>query len=242
VELIKSLLQVGVVAVIGAVISLVTNHHQRQREQVEKEREYKRAQEEKERERTRAQEEKERERIRAQEEKERERAAARWEYREELLKRILDRAMSKYSAVKKARRLLRARGRTGSTPEQLVVASVYYAQIDAINDAQLEFEHLRRDVVTSRQAFSDPDRLIEALETMESYLHSLLDEFKVAFQAFGENATARLSDLPALRMLITEGKTDFYGRFVVGFHTVQETIRADLLHVKLPAFDEESLN
>ncbi len=200
-DAIKSLLQVGVVTVAGAVISLVASNYQKDRERNEKERE---------------------------------RQASRQEYREELLMRVLDRASSKYSAVKKARRFLRARGQTGDAGHEEIKAAEYYAQLDSINDAQLELENLSRDVETSQKAFTEASRIIQSLKEMDAYLHTLLDELKGAFRLFADRPTASLSNFPALKLFITFGDTPFKTRFVDAFRSVQRLLREDLLHLKLP--------
>ncbi|MBY0484447.1 hypothetical protein [Nitrosomonas sp.] len=76
-ELAKALLQLGVVSVVGVVISVLVFEYQRARNNTDKQRDLDR------------------------------RAL---EYREDLLKSTLARAMASYSQVKKARRLFRAKG------------------------------------------------------------------------------------------------------------------------------------
>ena len=147
--------------------------------------------------------------------------------------------MARYSAVKKARRVLRARGVTGNAPDEHVLADAYYAQIDVLNDAQLEYENLRRDVDTSRRAFTNPDQLVTALEAIDSYLRTLLSEYELAFRAFRDADSARLSELPAMKGFLHHGTSTFHHQLVYGIHTVQDTLRGELLHLKLPGFGDE---
>lgn len=113
-EVAKALLQLGVVAVVGAVVSLLIAEYQRGRQTLDKE------------------QERERDTL----DKERELSRKRFEYREDLLKSILIRAMDAYTAVKKARRLLRARAiiKRGDDPE-IVLADPYDLYLGMINDA-----------------------------------------------------------------------------------------------------------
>jgi len=89
-EAAKSLLQLGVVAVVGAVISILVFEDQQERQALDKEADI------------------ERQAL----EKERDFDRKRLEYRETLLLTILSRAMDAYGRAKKARRVLRGRARS----------------------------------------------------------------------------------------------------------------------------------
>jgi hypothetical protein len=206
-EAAKSLLQIALVSVVGAVISLVTGDYQRAKQSAEKEGE---------------------------------RETARKEYRDDLLKSLLSRLMNNYTAVKKARRLLRGRGLTprGEPPADHVLAAVYDAQIDVLNEAQLAFEHIRRDVVTSETAFAEAnyESLVKALGKLDEYLGELVTEFESCRRMFaGDPASCRLGSLPKLEKFLGDGQTPFQQTFVYAYHDAQGLLRAELLHPKLPA-------
>jgi hypothetical protein len=230
-EAAKSLLQVTVVSVSGAVISLVTFEYQRRRQLADKEVEH-----------DRAKREQKRDIKRARVEKKRDRGVIQQEYRDDLLKALLARLMDNYTAVKKARRILRGRGLApgGEPPEVHVLASVYDAQFDALNEAQLAFEHIRRDVVTSSAAFGPANYtpLVDALGKLDKYLGGLVTEFEDRRRSFaGDPAVCRLSNLPELAKLLGSGQTPFQQEFVHAYHRAQGLLRGELLHPKLPVPD-----
>jgi hypothetical protein len=211
-EVAKALLQLGVIAVIGTVVSLLVAEYQRERQTLDKERE----------------------RERDTRDKKRELNRKRFEYREELLKSILVRAMAAYSAVKKARRLLRARAiiKHGDDPE-VVLAEPYDLYLEMINDAQLNLENLARDIETSAQAFTDPKSLEKNVWKMEHYLSRLIEEYEEHRRMFAGNLAS--ADLPLLNEFTGPFKgSNFEKEVVKPYHAVQRAIRADLLHPNLP--------
>ena len=197
-EVAKSLLQVGVVAIAGAVISALTFEYQRDRLDAEKRADIERLSSEKERDIERAAKEKERDLVRQGAERERdlqrqavekqrdlERQAIEKqrdlerksvEYREGLLISTLTSTMDAYSRTKKARRLLRARARVLQAAGAIILAEQYDLYIDWINDAQLDFENLARDIDTSAQAFTKSGFLRDRLHKMDSYLARIIHE------------------------------------------------------------------
>jgi hypothetical protein len=203
-EIAKALLQFGVIAVIGAVVSLLMFEYQRVREVLDKERELNRKN---------------------------------FEYREDLLKSILVRAMDAYSAVKKARRLLRARAIVkGGAPPEILLAGPYDVYLEMINDAQLKLENLARDIETSAPAFTAPEALEKNVWAMESYLGKLLKEYETSRRMFeGETPSLALTALPLLEEFTgPSGDSRFKEEVVRPYHEVQRGIRADLLHPNLP--------
>jgi Na+/H+ antiporter NhaB len=91
-EIAKSLLQPGVVAVVGAVVSLAMTDYQLEQSHMDKDRD----------------------REHQDRNKERDVERQRYEYREDLLTSTLSRTVAAYSRAKRARRLLRAR--SGAAP------------------------------------------------------------------------------------------------------------------------------
>ncbi|HYP39660.1 MAG TPA: hypothetical protein VEX13_04800 [Chloroflexia bacterium] len=219
-EIVKAVLQVGVISIIALIFSLISFEYQRDREQTDKDRERKRQESDNEQDLYRRQ----------------------LEYRDDLLKATLRRAMTSYSAVKKARRLMRARAIVlGTSQTEVILAPAYDSYMEMINDAQLEFEHLKRDVKTSDVGFRKAEELHDALECMEKYLGRMIREYESnrrSFQLLEGGTLAKeisSSSFPKLDDLLSHSsKSDFQMEFVQPFHNVQESIRADLAHPQLP--------
>lgn len=157
------------------------------------------------------------------------------EYREELLRTILGRATSSYAAVKKARRLLRARALRQDSNDKTILTKVYDEQMDSLNDAQLDFENLQRDVENSRPAFSQPEEIVENLRCVDRYLGILIKEYERKRPSFtGDNSTRRVARFLLLPDFLKKSKTSLFMRYVVDpFHDVQRLLRADLLNPQL---------
>ena len=224
-EAAKSLLQIGVVAVMGAVISVLIFEYQRERQAADK-----RADDAQQR------LERQKENDRQAAEKQRELERKRFEYREALLLSTLSNAMNAYGRTKKARRLLRGRGIRSRGETQIVLASEYDQFFDRVNDAQLDLENLARDVKTSAKAFSEPEALEQDLWSMESYLGELISEYESVRSRFSENdPSLPVRDLVHLEdFLKSTDSSRFRPEMVSPYHEVQRRIRRDLLHPNLP--------
>ena len=205
-EIAKALLQLGVVSVAGVVLSILVFEYQRARNNADKQHEV-------------------------------ERRAL--EYREDLLKATLSKAMSCYSQAKKARRLFRAKGlyRYEDMSIDIVIPDEYDKCLESLNDAQLELENLARDVNNSQQAFSHPTKIVKSLRTMENYLSDLVGEYeKKRGTDLLREEKIDLEQLPLLcNFLVTASQSRFSPELIEPYHEVQEAIRQDLLHPRLPA-------
>jgi hypothetical protein len=151
------------------------------------------------------------------------------ENRDDLLKVTLARAAVSYNDVKRARRLLRARVATG----QVIEAAHYDTQFATINDAQLEFEMLIRDVETSAGAFTDAAALIKELQNLKEYLYKLVGEYSSQRGNFAGNPEQlKVEALPVMQgfvALIKEGQPYSFDRVQKSFGSFQRIIRQDLL-------------
>lgn len=223
-EAAKSLLQLGVVAVVGAVVSVLTFEYQRERQALDKKADLERQSIDKQADLERQANEKKRDLDRKS-----------LEYRETLLLSILSRAMDAYGRAKKARRLLR--GRAISTRDQVtvVLADQYDLCFDMLNDAQLDLENLARDVETSAKAFSQPAALVEHLRSMDSYLNKLIGEYEESRSRFlGDEPSLPLRELRLLEDFLKPAKdSKFMPKMVIPYHEVQKGVRGDLLHPNL---------
>lgn len=234
-EVAKSLLQLGVVAVIGAVVSVLVFEYQRERLKLDETADLERKALENKAELERQALEKKADLERQALEKKRDLDRKGLEYRETLLLSILSRAMDAYGRAKKARRLLRGRAISTRDQERVVLADQYDLCFDMLNDAQLDLENLARDVGTSAKAFSEPVALVEHLRSMDDYLNELIGEYEGARSRFsGDAPSLPLRELQYLGdFLKTAKESKFMPGMVIPYHEVQKGIRGDLLHPNL---------
>ena len=206
-EVAKALLQVGVVSVVGAVVSMFVFEYQRERQNADKNRDFRKKS---------------------------------IEYREELLKTVLSRAMDCYSQTKRARRMFRARGLQRLDDLAVVDPEEYDKCLDSINDAQLELENLARDVRNSGPAFTNPELIVRNLRAMEKYLSDLIGEYeRQRGTLMLREGKVMLDELTYLnQFLIAASQSSYKPDFIIPFHEVQQAIRSDLLHSNLNVEDD----
>jgi hypothetical protein len=240
----KALLQIGVVAVAGAVVSVLIFEYQRDRQVADKNRDDERDEKRRQADIDRNNNEKKLDRERHDNEKLRDLERRSLEYRETLLLSIMSRATASYAKTKKARRLLRGRAIIEVDGQQVVLANQYDICFDLINEAQTDFETIARDVKTSSKAFSDAAKTAKDLNTMDSYLNDFVGEYESMRKAFsGQEACLPLSKLPCLNdFLKPAAESGFKDLMVIPYHDVQYAIRGDLLHPNLvrPPADEKN--
>jgi hypothetical protein len=226
-EIAKAVLQLGVVSVVGTVVSLLIFEYQRERTRMDRERDI-------------AQQtgEKDRDLERLELEKKRDLHAKKVEYRESLLLGVLSKSHSAYSKSKKARRLLRAKAKQmDNDGNEILLAQGYDEYMDLVNDAQLELENLARDVATSGVAFSSPGDIVASLRQMDKYFGNLIEEYENRRPLFPADRPIRsLVEHPRLvEYLRSAEDSEFMTQVVHPYHKVQERIRKDLLHPMIPA-------
>ncbi len=225
-EIFKAVLQLGVISVAAAAVALLSFDYQFQRQR-----------EEAAGERRRQDEEKRRDRDHQEALRQAELARKSLEYREEFLRTILRRATSSYAAVKKARRVLRARALRQEANGKIVLTSAYDEQVDVINDAQLDFENLQGDVDNTRPALSRPDEIIAQLHAVDEYLGELIKEYETERPGFTvEGSAKQLAEFRWLQDFLDHKGNLFTGKVVHPFHDVQRLLRADLLNPQLIDF------
>jgi len=214
-EIAKALIQLGLVAIVGTAISWCVSEYQHEQARMDKARDHKQQGQ-----------------IRA-----RELDRQRHEYRDDLLNKTLSRTVSAYASAKRSRRLLRARvGITSDAPGLLTIVD-YDHYMEAVNDAQLELESLKGDVRTSSVAFSKSTEIAAWLKSMEGYLGSVVKEYEGGrHRVATEGAGVRFDQFEKLCDFLgkAESGNGFKEKVVDPFHFIQEAIRADLLHPKLP--------
>jgi hypothetical protein len=222
----KALLQVGVVAIAGAVISLLTFEYQQERRDEEKARDEKHDELLRERNFKLQQTEKV---------KDSERTAL--EYQRNLHLSTLKSVMHAYVRIKKARRLLRARARIVVASEKMILAEHYDAYLDWINDAQLDLENIARDIETSASAFAHPIALRDNIRTIERYLNGIITEYeKMRCEFIEADQALSISSFPALSTFLSKDKeSGFQTDVVIPYHEVQKGLREELL---LPSYKD----
>ena len=214
-EVAKALLQLGVVAVVGAVVSWAVAEYQLEQGRLDKTRD---------REHQEAVKAAELNRLR-------------YEYRDELLTTTLRRVVVAYSSAKKARRLLRAHVGVGTGAPALVRITEYDRYLEMVNDAQLDLESVKGDVRTSAPAFSSAQSIERALESMEQYLGRVVKEYEEHRHVVEQHgAGLQLAKLTKLSDFLGSAQpgNGFKDSVIDPYHVVQGAIRNDLLHPRLP--------
>lgn len=132
-------------------------------------------------------------------------------------------ALTAYNRAKKIRRLLRARAIYNSGGILYVQQAEYQAQMIELQDVQLQFESIKRQVRLGRDVFAQTPNLETDLRTMESFLRQSLSEFEdFRFQI----ASTPLSTLPHLQEFIDYGSSP---PFVSEFADPYDAVEAALL-------------
>jgi hypothetical protein len=114
--------------------------------------------------------------------------------------------VSGYNEAKRARRLLRARGRANSVPDSTnptINAAEYDRQLEALSSAQLSIELAIRRIEVNRNMFPRHDELLRALTTVGKYLNSIIDEWEEIRPTITEaRASLPMAVLPELDAFI----------------------------------------
>lgn len=175
---------------------------------------------------------------------ERQKTEAKIEFQKDVLRRLI----RNYTAIKKHRRLLRAKALTPPydgefKDETLVKFDAYDEQMQLINDVELEFENIWQELEFSTDLFSNSKSLATHIETMKDYLRNLLHLYEQKRGTFDEvKKTLPLSDL---KYAIKETKPpenfefrDFVGdtkgsifkrQFITPYRDASKAIRGDIL-------------
>jgi len=139
-----------------------------------------------------------------------------------------------YNDAKRARRLLRARGRRD--PDGGISASEYDTHLQSLSDAQLAIELATRRIEFNRALFIGEERLVKSLDLVGKYLNRVVDEWEDARPRIFTNvvsAELRLRDLPELDMflrspnLASAFRTGFKEPFDEALELLEESLRSD---------------
>jgi len=120
-----------------------------------------------------------------------------------------------YNQAKCIRRVLRARAIAVSPDGDTVLGAVYDKQMQLLNDAQLAFEDMIRDVSDGTTVSGDALRTLTAeMETGEKYLHDVIAGWERLYRTFeGEPKHKPLAHLPELSAFIATSSDPFFTRF-----------------------------
>jgi hypothetical protein len=114
--------------------------------------------------------------------------------------------VSGYNDAKRARRLLRARGRAANGaahPALGMNAAEYDRQLEALSSAQLSIELAVRRIEMNRSLFPRHADLLRALTTVGKYLNSIIDEWEEIRPTLTKSRTPLLmTSLPELHAFI----------------------------------------
>lgn len=153
------------------------------------------------------------------------------EHRSDLIKDLLSRAIESYAGVKRERRLLRARGVAAIEDCPTLKPEPYDSCMEAVSDAQLRIEGVRRDIQTASALFGDAGSLVVDLQRMDEFLSSLIAEFerssKLPRRADGSIV---IKALPQISDFLQPFAASSFGReFAEPFRSVLAQLRTALL-------------
>ena len=147
------------------------------------------------------------------------------EARREYLRAFHSTALTAYNRSKKVRRLLRAKAFFDSTGVPHVRQCEWETQMLELQDVQLQFESMKRQVRLGRDIFARAPDLETHLKTMEGFLRKVLSEFE-SFKPPVPSPSVPLATLPEL-----QGFADYATSppFVTAFADPYDEVEAALL-------------
>lgn len=154
-------------------------------------------------------------------------------------KEILGNLIRTLTATKKARRLLRAKAVRPSPDDNrddiLIHRDIYNEQMQILNDVQLELETIKQEVKTSidtsSNAFTNPHELKRSINSIESYLRKIVNEYEEKFKDFrGDPSSMPLSELESLKDFIGfSDENSFAKKTLRDYVLAMKLIRGDIL-------------
>jgi hypothetical protein len=152
--------------------------------------------------------------------------------RRRILQREIHLALvSGYNDAKRARRLLRARGRCDS--DGSVDSHEYDTQLQALSDAQLAIELATRRIELNRNLFVKADELIKELNVVGRYLNCIVDEWEDTKPAVAVSTRICLADLPQLDTFLHSPdeaprfRSGFKAPFDRALELIEDALRSD---------------
>ncbi len=131
---------------------------------------------------------------------------------DELLHSIFNETLAAYNAVKRARRILRARI-WAQAEGRNVDPHVYDEQMSLINDLQLQFEQLKKTapIIKDKDQRLDHTRLESRFENVEGSLGHLVTEYELKRRdASYDQSGASLSEMGTLQAFLNPGENDLF--------------------------------
>lgn len=151
--------------------------------------------------------------------------------RAELIKDLLSRAVESYAEIKRERRLMRARGVVYTDSGEVMALKPYDTCMEAVSDAQLKIEGIRRDIQTTTSMFAASEVLVSDLQRMDSYIGSLISEFERSASVNRDaNGDLPMSSLPQMDDFLRSFASSGFGKeFAEPFRQVLTRLRIELL-------------
>jgi hypothetical protein len=157
-------------------------------------------------------------------------------FRDETRKRLGD----CYQAAKRARCILRGAGFIpelcdGQRPVPECCLQPYRAQMEAVNEIQLDLEKIRQEIDSHRAAFSDPEGIIRRIQIMSGFLRKIVNEYEAQWPCLsGQQGSISLPPLKQLAHFVgTSTKGWFKEKFCDRYSEAVEIIRKDTLRVNV---------
>lgn len=155
----------------------------------------------------------------------------------QLVRGLLEECVRAYASTKKARRLLRARAEVVTivgdsivpvAPGGIVSTEAFDLQMEAIIDAQLAFELLKRRVKAHEPLFAAPQELGDAFGALDGYLGRLIREYELLSRSVRMGKPLAGEDIPHLRDLLgREDATKFQSEFVATYRVAIDLLERD---------------
>ena len=106
-----------------------------------------------------------------------------------------------------------------------------------VNDVQLELEAIKSDVKTSKSAYPSAEKLSASLKSMEQYLGALIEEYESVRAGMSDGTSEfPLTRVPLFGDFVGPSNDSQFSKKFSGAHDqARAAIRADLLHLNIPA-------
>lgn len=134
--------------------------------------------------------------------------------------------LSQYNKSKKLRRLLKAlvSRHSALTPDE--AESLYTDLLIQLEDIQLEFESLRRQVTVQGRTFPEQSKILVNLTKIQKFLREVVREYEEG--TISRKADISASNLPCLSRFVLEQGGDFVQYVAIPFEEVEAVLLREL--------------
>jgi hypothetical protein len=156
---------------------------------------------------------------------------SRAENNNQLRKKIISSLNDVYSDIKLCRRMLRARALSDSyknigSKEIVVQLAEYDKYVEIINNSQLKFEIIEKEIETDASLFTNPDELAEKIRNMHRLMNKVVEEYEEVRPSF--KGTLSINALPSLTNVLEFSNDTFFHDFVNDYKDVLQSLRSNL--------------